>query len=90
MNMYIGNLAYDVTEDDLKELFSEFGEVATVNIIKDNYAQQSKGFGFLEMPNNSEADKAIKTLNGNEIKGRKIKISQAESRRKRSSRKKRF
>jgi RNA recognition motif-containing protein len=90
MNMYVGNLAYDVTENDLKELFSQFGEVAKVNIITDNYYRQSKGFGFVDMPNNSEADTAIKTLNGTDFKGRNIKISQAENRRKRSSHKRRY
>lgn len=90
MNMYIGNLSYNVTEDDLKDLFSEFGEVVNVNIIKDKFSGQSKGFGFVEMPNNSEADKAIKALNGNELKGRNIKVSQGERRRKSSSRRRRF
>ncbi|NIV91846.1 RNA-binding protein [candidate division KSB1 bacterium] len=86
MNMYIGNLAYTVTEDDLKALFSEYGEVESVNIITDRYSRQSKGFGFVDMPNNSEADKAIKALNGTEFKGRNIKVNQAERRRKRSRR----
>ncbi len=90
MNMYVGNLSYNVTEDDLKDLFSEFGEVVNVNIIKDKFSGQSKGFGFVEMPSNSEADKAIKALNGNELKGRNIKVSQGERRRKSSSRRRRF
>lgn len=91
MNMYIGNLAYTVTEDELKEKFSEFGEVANVNIVMDKYTRQSKGFGFVEMPSNSEADKAIKALNGTELHGRYMKVSQAESRRgKRSQRKRRY
>jgi RNA recognition motif-containing protein len=64
MNMYVGNLSYSVTEDDLKALFSEFGEVESVNVIKDKFSGRSKGFGFVEMPDNSEADKAIKALNG--------------------------
>ena len=63
MNIYVGNLPYGVTEDDLKEAFSEHGEVESVNIITDKFSGQSKGFGFIEMPNNSEADKAIKALN---------------------------
>ena len=90
MNMYIGNLDYSVTEEDLKELFSEFGEVASVNVIMDRYSNQSKGFAFIEMPNNSEADKAIKALNGTSFKGRNIKVNQAEDRRKRRSRKRRY
>ena len=77
MNMYVGNLSYNVTEEDLKEAFSEFGEVASVNIIKDKYSGQSKGFGFVEMPDNSEADKAIKALNGIKLKDRDIKVNQA-------------
>jgi len=84
MNMYIGNLSYNVTEEDLQTAFSEFGEVASVNIIKDKFSGQSKGFGFVEMPNNSEADKAIKALNGTEMKGRDLKVSQANPRREKS------
>ncbi|VAX30864.1 RNA-binding protein [hydrothermal vent metagenome] len=80
MNIYVGNLPYDVSEDELKELFSEFGEVSTVNIITDKFSGQSKGFGFVEMPNDSEADEAIKALNGKEIKGRNIKVNQAKPR----------
>ncbi len=77
MNMYIGNLAYNVTEEDLNEAFSEFGNVESVNIIKDRFSGQSKGFGFVDMPDNSEADKAIKALNGKDFKGRDIKVNQA-------------
>jgi len=77
MNMYIGNLAYNVTEEDLSVAFSEFGTVESVNIIKDRFSGQSKGFGFVDMPDNSEADKAIKALNGTDFKGRDIKVNQA-------------
>jgi len=88
MNMYVGNLAYTVTEEDLTEIFSEFGEIASINIIKDRYSGQSKGFGFVEMPDNSEADKAIKALNGSQLKDRDIKVNQAKpkSKRERGSR----
>ena len=72
--MYVGNLAYNVTEEDLTEAFSEFGNVESVNIIKDRFSGQSKGFGFVDMPDNSEADKAIKALNGKDLKGRDIKV----------------
>ena len=72
MNIYVGDLSYDVTEDDLKAVFSEFGEVDSLNIIKDKFSGRSKGFGFVEMPNNSEADKAIKALNGTELKERNL------------------
>ena len=90
MKMYIGNLQSNVTESDLKDLFSEFGEVLSVNIVMDRASRQSKGYGFLEMPNNSEADKAIKALNGIELGGGNIKISQSDPRRKRSSRRRRY
>jgi len=83
MNMYVGNLAYGVTEEDLKNAFSEFGEVSSVKIITDKFSGQSKGFGFVEMPNNSEADQAIKALNGKVMSGRSIKVNQAEARGKR-------
>ncbi|MBT8763558.1 RNA-binding protein [Desulfohalobiaceae bacterium Ax17] len=90
MNMYVGNLAFSVTEDDLNTAFSEFGEVESVNIITEKYSGQSKGFGFVEMSDNSEADKAIKALNGTELKGREIKVNQAKPRGERSSRKPRY
>jgi len=77
MNMHVGNLAYNVTEDDLRTLFSSFGEVSSVNIIKEKFSGQSKGFGFVDMPNNSEADKAMKGLNGTRLKDQFIKVSQA-------------
>lgn len=78
MNIYVGNLAYGVSEEELKGIFSEFGEVASVNIISDKFSGQSKGFGFIEMPNNSEADTAIKALNKSELKGRDLKVNQSE------------
>jgi len=90
MNMYIGNLSFDVTEEDLNVAFSEFGNVESVNIVMDRRLNQSKGFGFIEMPDNSEADKAIKALNGTDLKGRPIKISQAKPRTGRSSRRPRY
>jgi RNA recognition motif-containing protein len=90
MNMYIGNLAHDVTEDDLRNAFSEFGEVSSVKIIIDKFSGRSRGFGFVEMPNNSEADQAIKALNGKALNGRSIKVNQAEARRKRPKRRHRY
>jgi RNA recognition motif-containing protein len=90
MNMYVGNLSFSVTEDDLKAVFSEFGEVESVSIIKDKYSGKSKGFGFVEMPNNSEADKAIKSLNGSNLQGRDIKVNQATPRGERPSHRRRF
>jgi len=77
MNIHVGNLAFNVTEDDLRDLFSSFGEVSAVNIVKERTSGQSKGFGFVEMLNNSEADKAMKALNGARLKDQLIKLSQA-------------
>jgi RNA recognition motif-containing protein len=90
MNIYVGNLAYSVTESDLKEAFSEFGEVTSVNLVTDKFSGQSKGFGFVEMPNNSEADAAIKGLNERAIKGRNIKVNQAKPRTERPQRRPRY
>jgi len=77
MNMYIGNLSHDVTEVDLREAFETYGEVTSAKVIKDNYSGMSKGFGFVEMPNNSEVDKAMKALNGEDLKGKALKVSEA-------------
>jgi RNA recognition motif-containing protein len=82
MNIYVGNLHYEVTKDDLRKIFSEFGEVGDINLIVDRFSGQSKGFGFLEMPDNSQADAAIKALNKSNLKGRDIKVNQVEQRRK--------
>jgi RNA recognition motif-containing protein len=76
MNIYVGNLPYNVTEEELREAFSEFGEVSSVNVIMDKYSGQSKGFGFVEMEKNSEAEEAIKALNESSLKGRNIKSGQ--------------
>ena len=80
MNIYVGNLFYGVTEDELRDAFSPFGRVGKVSIITDKFSGQSKGFGFVEMNDNSEADKAIKALNGSALKGRNIKVNQAKPR----------
>lgn len=77
MNIYIGNLSYNVTEDNLKAMFETFGEIESVKVITDRFTGRSKGFGFIEMPSNSEADQAIKALNGKFIEGRNIKVNQA-------------
>ena len=79
MNIYIGNLSYTITEDTLKAMFTEFGEVESVKVIKDRFSGRSKGYGFIEMPSNSEADQAIKALNGNRIDGNNIKVRPADS-----------
>jgi len=80
MNIYVGNLSYEVTEEDLKEAFEEFGQVESVKIIKDNYSGRSKGFGFVEMPNNADAQSAIDALNDKELKGRALKVNTARPR----------
>jgi len=90
MNIYVGNLAFTVTEDELKTLFSEFGEIESVKVITDKYTGQNKGFAFVEMPSNSEADKAIKALNGKFINGRNIKVNPADPGGKRQKPKKRY
>lgn len=90
MNIYVGNLSYDVTEDELKDVFSEHGEVSSVNIIKDKYSGRSKGFGFVEMPNEDEAEKAVQTLNGSAVKGRDIKVNKARPREEHPPRRSRF
>ena len=80
MNIYVGNLSYEVNEMDLKEAFSAYGQVETVKIILDNYTGRSKGFGFVEMANNSEAQAAIDALNEKELKGRALKVNTARPR----------
>ena len=77
MNIYVGNLSYNINEDSLKAMFDGFGKVDNVKIIMDRFTGKSKGFGFIEMPNNSEADQAIKALNGKFVEGKNIKVNQA-------------
>jgi RNA recognition motif-containing protein len=86
MNIYVGNLAYSVTQDELREAFGAYGEISSVNLITDKFTGDSKGFGFVEMPNNSEADAAIKALNETPLKGRNMKVNQAKPRGERPSR----
>lgn len=80
MNIYVGNLSYSVTEDELREMFARFGEVTSVNLITDKYSGQSKGFGFVEMAVQAEAEAAIKALDGNSVKGRNIRVNEARPR----------
>lgn len=77
MNIYVGNLSYEVKEDDLKKEFEAYGQVESVKIILDNYTGRSKGFGFVEMPNDSEAQAAIDGLKGKEVKGRALNVNEA-------------
>jgi RNA recognition motif-containing protein len=80
MKIYVGNLSYDVTSSDVEQAFSQFGKVASVNILTDKHTGQSKGFGFVEMPEVSEGQTAVKELNGTEFMGREIKVDQAKER----------
>jgi RNA recognition motif-containing protein len=77
MNIYVGNLNYNLSEDELGKVLSTYGEVASVKIIRDKYTDQSKGFGFIEMTNDADAQKAIDELNGTEVKGRELRVNQA-------------
>ena len=79
MKIYVGNLTEYMTEEALREAFEAFGEVESVKIIKNRFNGHSKGFGFVEMPSNSEADKAIKALNGNIVDKKPIKVNHADS-----------
>ncbi len=80
MNIYVGNISRTATEQDLKEAFEAFGAVQTASIIKDKFSGESRGFGFVEMPNKEEADKAISGLNGKDLKGRSLTVNEARPR----------
>jgi RNA recognition motif-containing protein len=77
MNIYVGNLPYGVSDADLQKMFSEFGSVSESKIVTDRDTGRSKGFGFVEMPNQTEGEEAIKQLNGREMEGRNIKVNVA-------------
>ena len=85
MNIYVGNLGYSVTEGQLEALFQEFGTVASVDLIKDKYSGESKGFGFVEMNKQAEAEEAIKKLNGRTLDGRNLTVNIARPRGARSN-----
>jgi RNA recognition motif-containing protein len=80
MNIFVGNLSRDVTDDDLKELFANYGQVKSAKVIRDMFSQESKGFGFVEMPGLSEAQKAMDELNTKDLKGKKITVNEARPR----------
>ena len=80
MNIYVGNLSREVTEEDLRKAFEAFGQVASATIIKDKYSGQSRGFGFVEMSAKAEAQSAITGLNGKELKGRMLNVNEARPR----------
>jgi cold-inducible RNA-binding protein len=81
MNIYVGNLSKDVSDEDLNNLFSEYGQVTSAKVIRDMFSQETRGFGFVEMPGNTEAQKAIDELNGKELKGKNILVNEARPRR---------
>jgi RNA recognition motif-containing protein len=75
--VYVGNMSYSTTEKSLRDLFTQFGEVLSVNIVTDRYTGQAKGFGFVEMTNDEEAKKAIEALNSKEFEGRQLRVNEA-------------
>ena len=77
MNIYVGNLSWGLKDQDLANLFAPFGEVASAKIVTDKFTQRSKGFGFVEMPNDEEAQAAIAQLNGTEIEGRSLVVNES-------------
>jgi cold-inducible RNA-binding protein len=90
MNIYVGNLSYNMTDEDLEKMFQEFGTVSESKIITDRDTGRSKGFGFVEMPNQAEGDEAIKELDGKEIDGRSIKVNVAKPKEDRPRRRERY
>ena len=80
MNIYVGNLSHEVTEEDLRQTFEAFGEVASAKVIKDKYSGESRGFGFVEMPAKTEGASAISGLNDKELKGRSLNVNEARPR----------
>ena len=77
MKLYIGNLPWSIDDSKLKNLFSEFGNVVLAEVVKDKYTMRSKGFGFVEFQEDSEAQKAVEAMNGKEVEGRELKVSEA-------------
>jgi RNA recognition motif-containing protein len=86
MNIYVGNLSFDTTEDDLRHAFGNYGTITSVAVIKDKFSGESRGFGFVEMASASEAKKAIEGLNGTELRGRNLNVNEARPREERSPR----
>jgi len=80
MKLYVGNLSYEVTDADLRDAFSAHGQVSSAEVVKDRYSGQSKGFGFVEMPSQQEANAAMQALNGSDLKGRSINVNEARPR----------
>lgn len=90
MNIYVGNLPYGTNRDQLRDIFAAYGEVAAARVVTDRETGRSKGFGFVEMPNDEEAKKAIEALNGNDIGGRKAVVNEARPREERPPREKQW
>jgi RNA recognition motif-containing protein len=80
MNIYVGNLSQDVTEDDLRQAFEAFGKVESVNVIKDRFSGESRGFGFVDMPSRAEAQSAISGMDKKDLKGRTVVVNEARPR----------
>jgi len=80
MNIYVGNLSHETSEEDLREAFEVFGQVASATVIKDKFSGEPRGFGFVEMPAKAEAQSAITGLNGKELKGQILKVNEARPR----------
>lgn len=85
MNIYVGNLPYSISDDDLRAAFAAFGEVSSATVIMDKMTGRSKGFGFVEMPGQDEAEAAIKALDGKDLGGRNIRVNEARPREDRSA-----
>jgi cold-inducible RNA-binding protein len=90
MNIYVGNLSGKVSDDDLRKTFETFGQVTSATVIKDKFSGESRGFGFVEMPSNDEAQAAIEELNGKDLKGQSLNVNEARSRAERRGGKGRF
>jgi len=84
MNIFVGNLSFETTDDELRAEFAQYGELSSVNILRDRMTNRSRGFAFVEMPNNEEAQNAITALNGKTINGRQINAAEARPREERS------
>jgi RNA recognition motif-containing protein len=80
MNIYVGNLSFTTTEDELRSIFEPFGQVASVTILKDKFTGKSRGFGFVEMPEREQAEEALKNLNEKDFNGRTLKVTEARPR----------
>ena len=83
MNIYVGNLSYSLTESELRDAFAEFGDVSSVNILTDRETGRTRGFGFVEMPNQAESEAAVAQLNGKDLGGRALRVNEARPRERR-------